>query len=337
MSIHKLVLGLLGLALLASSAGSLSRETPDFLGRQPASGFQFRLLSWNVKFGSIYPPNGCRHAAFARIVRAVDPDVLVLQEVDPSEVERLLKTMEGIVPLGNSGRWQIHGAADNAIVSRFPLLRTDGQLAVPYPLPGSPDFHYGHAMALVDLPDEKTDTDVYLVAMHNRSHAEPVDVQQRQVQSDMIVEWLRTLREAGGIPARTPLVVAGDMNVLPGMPARHLDTLLSGDIEDEARFGPDYHPDWDGTGLRDANPSHNARGQVYYTWRDDAQPFPPGQLSHILYTDSAMTLWHAFVLNTVAMSAEELVANGLQREDCLLDGKPGMFDHMPVVADFLLP
>jgi hypothetical protein len=224
--------------------------------------------------------------------------------------------------------------ADNVIISRYPLRQRDGELAVPYSLPNVPDFQYGQAMALVDIPDDEASSDVYIVAMHNRSRATVDDVRRRQVQSDMVARWLRRLQDEAIIPARTPLIVAGDMNVLPGMPARHLVTLMDGDIVDEASFGKDFHPDWDGTGLRDASPSQNGEGEVFYTWRDDTQPFPPGQLSHILYSDSVMTLTHAYVLNTVSMSAEQLVRYGLERTDILLDGRPGQFDHMPLVADF---
>jgi hypothetical protein len=47
-----------------------------------------------------------------------------------------------------------------------------------------------------------------------------------------------------------------------------------------------------------------------------------------------MTLTHAFVVNTADMSDEELDDFDLQRDDCLLDGEEGRFDHMPLVADF---
>jgi endonuclease/exonuclease/phosphatase family metal-dependent hydrolase len=302
--------------------------------RSDADRFQVRVLSWNVKFGSIFPPDGNRHAGFARIVRAVNPDVLVLQEVDPRETERLGRMMDRIISLGHSRFWQIHGASDNVIISRYPIGMTAGELVVPFPLPINPGFHYGHGMALIDLPDAQAEADVYVIAMHNRSRDGEENRQRRQKQSDALIRHLRELRKGAVVPDQTPVIVAGDMNVHPGEVPQHFVTLLEGDIVDEKRFGADFRPDWDGTALTDANPSHNARGSEFYTWRDDSEAFPPGQLSRILYTDSVMTLTHAFVVNTTEMTDEELAAFDLQRDDCLLNGEAGRFDHMPLVADF---
>jgi endonuclease/exonuclease/phosphatase family metal-dependent hydrolase len=325
-------------ALVCLAACTQPNDAPpsSFLERQDTDEFQFRILSWNVKFGSIFPPEGRRHAGFARIVRAVNPDVIVLQEVNPREADRLAKIMDRIIPLGHSRLWEVHGGSDNVIISRYPLLQRQRELVVPRPFPSFPEFHNGQGMALVDLPDQLSDADVYIVAMHNRSRTGEENIRQRQKQSDSIVRWIRNLREEQAIAENTPIIVAGDMNVLAADPARHLATLLSGDIADEEMFGPDISPDWDGTDLADASPSHNARGEAFYTWRNETEPFPPGQLSRILYTDSVLSLQHGFVVNTVDMSPEELDRYGLRATDCLLDEEDGLFDHMPVVADFVM-
>ncbi len=287
-------------------------------------------------FGSIFPPDGKRHSGFARIVRAVSPDVLALQEVNPAEMDRLAEMMDRILPLGQSRRWQIHGAADNVIISRYPLRLRDSELVVPRPLPGNPDFQYGQGMVLIDLPDRETDTDVYLIAMHNRSRVGRDYANQRQAQSDSVVRWVRDLKRGDAIAKNTPLIIAGDMNVLANDSRMHFTTLLTGDIADEGTFGADAAPDWDGTALADASPSHNAAGEQFYTWRNDSEPYPPGQLSRILYTDSVMRLQHGFVLNTMTMGLEEREEFGLLESDGLLDGIEGIFDHMPVVVDLVM-
>ncbi len=336
MFIHRLIILSTCFWVLTGCAGAGPDAPSSFIERPPGDGFQLRVMTWNVKLGSIFPPDGRRHAGFARIVRAVDPDLLILQEVDPREADRLAKLMDRIRPLGHSRVWQIHGGADNAIISRYPLRQRASERVVPYPLPNYPNFQYGQGMALVDVPDGESAVDVYIIAMHNRSRAGDENIRQRQVQSDAVVRWLRQLKEARSIPVGTPIIVAGDMNVLPGAPANHLATLLTGDIADEQAFGPDIRPDWDGTDLRDASPSHNAEGREFYTWRDDSQPYPPGQLSRILYTDSVLLQTHGFVVNTVEMAGDELEQYGLLRTDSLLDGEQGLFDHMPVVADFTI-
>lgn len=138
------------------------------------------------------------------------------------------------------------------------------------------------------------------------------------------------------LPEGTPIVVLGDLNVYDTDPAHHLTTLLSGDIENEDRYGPDIMPDWDETDLADALPQHNGAGPEVYTWRDDTQGFNPGALDRILYSDSVVVVEHGFVLNTVIMPKEALEAAGLQPGDVMMDPKTGRYDHLPLVVDLSL-
>ncbi len=315
-------------------------DAPDqrgFLDRHQDR-FVLRVMSWNVKFGSVVPADGRRHESFPRILRAVYPDVICLQEVAPSELEMLAQMVDDNLPLDENHFWHVHHFSDNAIFSRFPLLRREQEAAVsnPYPELGFPDFHYGQAMALIDVPDELSDVDVYVIAMHNRSRAGEERVRKRQVQSDTIVRWIRNQREGNALSENTPIIILGDMNVIPSDPARHLSTLLTGNIADEETYGPDFKPDWDSTDLTDALPSHNALGKEFYTCRLDDGSFPPGALSRILYTDSVLSLKLSLVLNTTSMNSEALRKYGLQETDVLLGGKAGSFDHLPLVADFAI-
>ena len=128
---------------------------PDALQRQHYS--EVRVMSWNVKRNSIIPPDGARHEAFARVVGAVDPDVIGLQEVlKPDLVEQLTRLMNRHVPLENGKSWQVHTVADNAIISRYPMRQQGGELAAPYALPewGLPDFKFGYASALIDVSEK---------------------------------------------------------------------------------------------------------------------------------------------------------------------------------------
>ncbi len=175
--------------------------------------------------------------------------------------------------------------------------------------------------------------------MHNKSGAGEENERLRQLQSDSIARWIRNLREPGqasGISQNTPVIILGDMNVMPRAPMQPFDTLLSGDIADEETFGPDFKIDWDGTDMADVKPSHNAKEKSYYTWRIDDEPFPPTALDRIIYTDSVLSVSQRFVLNTTTMSADELTELGLQKSDVLYRGKAGFYDHLPLVTDFAL-
>jgi len=158
--------------------------------------------------------------------------------------------------------------------------------------------------------------------------------------ADAIVQWIRDARTAGGnidLPARTPIVICGDMNVYDNDARRHLFTLVSGDVADEQAFGADILPDWDNTVMGDVLPSHNARGAEHWTWRDDTTKFNPGPLDHVVYTDSVLRVAHAFVLDTTMLSDAELQAAGLEKGDVALDLAKGEFDHLPIVVDFVVP
>ena len=211
-----------------------------------------------------------------------------------------------------------------------------GELTVPYPFPklGLPNFHYGFAVSLLNLPGG---SNLLVVAMHNKSGGNDNDVRLRQIHADAIVRWIRESRDSAqknSIPSYTPIVILGDMNVVPDASMSPFETLVTGDITDEETFGPDASIDWDGTDITDARPSHNALQREYYTWRNDDLPFAPSALDRILYTDSVITARHRFVLNTTTLSPGLLVALGLQRSDALYDGNPRYYDHLPLVVDF---
>jgi len=321
-----------------NSARDLPRSTT--FDRQHSS--EVRVMSWNVKLDSIFPPDGVRHESFVRIVRAVDPDVIGLQEImKPGVAAQLAQLMNRYAPLEDGQSWQVHTVADNALISRYPMRQQSGELVVPYPYPefGLPGFHYGFASAVVDLPEKFGGADLYVIAMHNKSGATGDNVSMRQMQSDSIVRWIRNLRhsdQANAIPDNTPIIILGDMNVVPGVSMQPFETLLSGDIADEQTYGPDFRIDWDGTDMADARPSHNGKGGSYYTWRNDELPFAPSALDRIIYTDSVTSVRKRFVLNTMTMSAEELAELGLQKSDVLYGGNASYYDHLPLVADFAI-
>ena len=304
--------------------------------------YDIRIMSWNVKLSSILPPNGVRHESFARIVRAIDPDVIALQEVMwPDLGAELARLMNQYIPLAHGKSWQVHTVSDNALISRYPMRWQGGELAVEYPLPrlGSPQFHYGFAAAVIDLPEEFGGTDLLAVALHNKSGADEQDVRLRQIHSDAIVRWMRDLRntaQKNTIVEGTPVVILGDMNVVPDAPIQPFKTLLSGNIVDEETFGPDFRIDWDGTDMADARPSHNALGKEHYTWRNDSLQFKPSALDRIIFTDSVMSLRRRFVLNTMIMSADDLAKLGLRQSDVLYGGNPNYYDHLPLFADFAI-
>ncbi|MCH8839068.1 MAG: endonuclease/exonuclease/phosphatase family protein [Planctomycetes bacterium] len=301
-------------------------QTDTFIDRQQAT--DLRVVSYNVLSDTIFPDNNPAQAAkFVRVVNALDPDILNLQEINRSAID-VVNLMNSIAPL-SSGSWQAHQGRDNVIVSKFPLSMTETDT--------SPAGQREQAIALVDLPDEQFGADFYFMNNHYKccgSVGSPED-NQRQQQSDAIVNWIRDARTPGGVvdlPPGTPIAVVGDLNIVGG--PQPLNTLVDGNIIDESTYGSDSPPDWDGSFFTDAHPLHNGSGPDDYTWRNDNSSFDPGRLDYIIYSDSALDVGNQFVLNTVDMSAAELAATGLLQFDITVDLAGVVYDHLPVVVDF---
>lgn len=304
-----------------------------------------RVLSYNVNWDSIFPVGDpqshdlryfAKPDAFLRVIRAIQPDVVCLQEInperDPQQVVELLNEALGV---GEGESWQATSTRDNVIATRFEL-RTEGyELVTNSYIPNLPQ-----AAALVDLPDEDYgELDLYVICSHFKASGNLADILLRQRQADMVMSNVRDLLTPGDhmdFPEGTPFVILGDFNVYQTDPAAHLNTLLTGDIDNEDRYGPDFQPDWDGTALADLLPTHNGLGEETYTWRDDEEIFPRSILDRIIYPDSVLRVENAFILNTVLLSEEGLALYGLLENDVVLNPFTGYYDHLPLVADFVI-
>ncbi len=303
-----------------------------------------RIMSYNVNWDSIFPADdpdnsnlrdSDRVEPFRRILKAVRPDVVCLQEInqsrDPAQVSAIL---DEVLPLEDGERWRAHLGQDNAIVSRFDLeMQADASIHQ------NRTLTTGHALALLDLPDETYAADLYMVCAHFKSSGGEINVRLRQHQADTLVDWLRDARTPGGkidLAEGTPWIILGDLNAYDTDPAYHVTTLVTGDIVNEDRYGVDAKPDWDGTAATDALPRHNGTGTETYTWRNDREGFNPGVLDRIIYADSVLRVDNSFVLNTTTMPPALLQATGLQANDVFLDPITNYYDHLPVVVDVSL-
>ena len=312
------------------------------LAAQPARGFlrkpdaaAIRVLSWNVYRDSIFPPDGetvdvsaaNRPAQFARVLQALRPDVLCLQQVTMSTA-RTAALVDSILPLGGGKTWQAHSAVDTVIVSRFNLrARAGGQV-------NYDERNRGHAIALLETPA----ANLFVICAHFQSSDGREDVILRRQQAEMIASTIREAKAGGGatpLQARTPFIVLGDFNAIAGA-TLFVDIIALGKPIHLAPGERAEGLDWDRSRLTDALPHHNGKGPERYTWRDDLDRFPPGVLDRILYSDSVLASVNQFVLDTTAMSYGELVGAGLRSIDVMRDPQAGIHDHFPVVIDVVL-
>ncbi len=260
-----------------------------------------RLVTYNVLF------DGCfeRPAPFRRILRALDPDVLSLQEIYNHSLEETRALIASILP---GATWYTAGNGQGPIVSRYPI-RDSG------PMGGAGRGSW----ALIKAPAG----DLLVINPHPPCCDDDAG---RRREFDAIAAWVSDARASGRLTHETPIVIAGDMNLVGE--SRQLRTLLTGAISDTATYGASAAPDGDGTALADAMPYH-LTGREAYTWRGDDGAFAPGRLDYVVYSDSVLRLARSFVLWTPDLPEDYLAAAGLQREDTAVAS-----DHLPVVADF---
>ena len=318
-------------AVLVLAGHLAAQSTGTFVDR--ALPTDLRVMSYNIHEDSIFPDtNASRAAKFSRVVRSLVPDVINLQEIYAHTSAEVASLMNNLLPLGAGATWHAHQAFDSVIVSRFPLSlqRTNTTPASPRSI----------AIALVDLPNSIYARDFYFMNNHFKCCGDVGGSEdaERQRQADALASWMRDARAPGGslnLPSGTAMAVVGDLNIVGSLSP--LNTLLTGNIVNEASYGADSPPDWDGSPLTDARPLHNGVGPADYTWRDDGTDFDPSRLDFMLYTDSATSIGKQFVLNTVAMSAADRAAAGLQTYDVTLDNFGVTYDHLPLVFDFRFP
>ena len=284
-----------------------ARDVP--LERERAD--DLRLVSWNVRFDS--PWEDSEADRFRRLVRALDPDILNFQEIydhTPSQTRQRFVDWLG----ENPSDWYAAGNADCITVSRYPILYTedlDTNLAV-----------------LIET-DALLDRSLLIVNAHPPCCTNDDG---RQEEIDQMLALLRRVRagQHPEIPADVAVQLTGDMNLV-GL-AQQLTSLVTGDIVDEATWGPDVAPDVDGSALLDTFPLLTEE-RLSYTYRNDS-PFAsywPGRLDVSIVSDSVLELGRQLVLETRFMSAQRLSEYALLAEDSASS------DHLPLITDVRRP
>lgn len=325
----RLFLSLTAVVLGLATASSAPPAVPDFLMKPAPEAI--RILSWNVYRNSIFPSSGHhihsegtdRPARFARVLRAVQPDILCLQAVTRG-APRTAALIEKILPLKGDEQWQAQAGVDTVIVSRFAL----GARGQGYVEDGR--FLRGHAIAVLQTPA----SDLFMVCAHFQSKVGPEEFAMRVRQAEMVATAIRKLQTGnwpGALRSRTPFIVLGDFNAMPGATA-FLRRMTVGSI-DPATGKTREGLDWDGSRLIDALPRHNGSREQTYTWRNDTLRYPPSALDRILYSGSVLTSVNQFVLDTTVMSESELAAAGLRASDVMANPDRGIQDHYPLVID----
>ena len=303
-----------GSATVRLGAGSLPAQPVTPLPRQGDG--TLRVAAWNVLNDSIF--NTSLTAVYDRLLTALAPDVISFEEVWNETAAQMVTRLNQLVP--ELGPWTaVKLDSGNIIAARFPIR---GSWMV------QPATTYRETAALIDVSAVTGDS-LLFIACHLRCCTADAA---RQDEADGLVQFLKDARTLGGVltlPAGTPMVLAGDFNLVGDR--QQLATLLTGDIVDNGAYGPDSPPDWDGSALADLVPLHLSVPEAS-SWWDNGSPYAPGRLDFILYTDSVLEAVRGGIVATPTLSASQLAAWGLQSGDSWTAS-----DHYPVFADFRPP
>lgn len=279
---------------------SLEKEDPTHL----------RLVTHNVNRRHFNPE---KRDAFSRVYQALQPDILLLQEAYEGTATEILDYFRMAVGAPLSGRWYAYKAGEEATV----LLS---------PFPAAAVVPLGNSAAyILDLTAPYTGKLVLIALSMPCCDLDGA----RQAEADMIMAFidnLKTGKTQEHIPVGTPIILAGDANLVRR--TEQYTTLTMGDIQDTLAYGPGAPPDWDGSPFLDLLPYHLQRPMAY-TWRGSG--FFPGRLDFIFYSDSVLKIGRNFVFDTVGLPEEVLSRYGLQERDA-----PDTYKHQPVVADLIL-
>ena len=268
-----------------------------------AASTQLRVVCWNAEMGRLFD----NPAPFQRVLAAVDPDVILLQELTddttPPQLVRLLEQNRDhlwSVVVGAGG-----GNLRCAVASRHPLRPIPSLAVVAYPdLAGS---SIRVAAAEIEIAGRR----LAALSVHLRccGRAGSFEDRTRTVEADAIRRAVRGVIVQGRIDG---VIVGGDLNLVGSR--WPLDVLAEG-------------ADVDGSALAVAD-ALQIDGDSNATWADPRQPFVPGRLDFLLFADSALKQQGAFVLDAGDLSQRWLQTHRIRPRDTAVAS-----DHLPLVVD----
>ena len=287
----------------------------DPLARPAAS--SVRVAVWNVAGMLPWSAEG-----LARIVDAIDPDILLLDEIWPGIDARSLSVRLPRASRASRLPWSIqvseHGGQRNAVAVRGRSERLGSK--VPYPAEALSGLFGNDAADRINVADSGVGASLVITHVGGRRILSvPVDLMccggpdsdneaRRIVEAGAINSAVRRAR-LGSIDA---VLIGGDFNLV--------GTRAPLDIAGRGLDAGD-------TPLRVVD-ARKLDGLSKDTWRSNGGRFPPGRLDWLLHTSSTLEVVSAFVLDTADLGAVWLQKYKLRAGDSEVS------DHLPIVADF---
>ncbi len=274
----------------------------------PRTADGLRVMTWNVKFGALLK----QPEAPGRILRAVDPDVLLLQEMTDDDSAAAIRSFLAERVSRAGGSWHVlfgrgGGPLRCAIASRFPIEAVPSLAMVPYP--DRPDRQVRTVGGVVTIGDLRL-----LVASIHLKCCGRIDSREdetRQVEVDLINRGIQAAMIEAPFDA---VVIGGDLN-------------LVGAYEPLRRLGAEL--DVDGTDLTILE-AYQLDARSNATWANSAEIFAPGRLDYLLYSGGALEAARSFVFDSADVADRGPATSSLRSSD-----SAEASDHFPIVADFI--
>ena len=259
------------------------------------SGSDFRVVGLNTLRNGAFDER--RAPILGRMLDAMDPDIICLQEEWDSEEAGLQSWIEGHDPLDDGASWRAQRVGGNVIMAP---AGTDVEVL---PASGS-----GFTIATVEAGARK----MIIAAVHLKccGYAGSSEDNRRITQANSLIAAVEQARSRADAFSDAPFVLIGDWNLVGSGGAR--DVVCD-------------HPNLNAVDLAPMR----LRGDRNTTWRDltpNNGGFPPGRLDLIVVSES-LPVKRSFVFDTVDVDAETLGAMDLNEGDATAS------DHLMLVLD----
>ncbi len=234
-----------------------------------------RVVSWNVKFGNLFDDK----ARSARILKALDPDVLLLQELDGEDESSTLVLFLNEITEANwsAGLSQVHGTERHhqlrsAVATSFIAKRN-------MEIPNLKAIH-----SVIDVQEKP----INFISLHLRCCGGPIGEAEERRQEEATA--IRNVIDNISSPR---WIIAGDWNLVGT--TKPLDIVREGKLAIVDAYQPD--------------------GLLNATWSDTTSDFTPGRLDWMLYSPETLKLVNCFILDTADLDSKTLDDKNLNLKD----------------------
>jgi endonuclease/exonuclease/phosphatase family metal-dependent hydrolase len=289
--------------------------SPDFVEFDPIpierhEGAFLRVVAWNIEQDGLFDPD--RMEAQSKMIRALDPDVLVVSESFNHSAEKVFAQVETLDLFDHA----VKADPGNVVLSRHPISGS-------WPISSLPDDRNGYraSAVMIDAPDGE----FLVLPQHWRCCDKGEGA--RLFEADSLIGFLKDAFTPKGnfsFESEPPFLVIGDLNLV--VTRRPLDVALTGIVIDKDSYGPDFPPGPDRTPLT-VVPMRHAEAPFTYTWHSSGTKYYSARLDWALVPSSVEVL-RSFVFDTGTMFGATLQELGLSRRDARVAS-----DHMPIVVD----